>query len=663
MPDPCFPGSLAPAPLSYFTATVSVILAIITTVGNCLIIVATIKDPHGKLRSSFAFFLANMALSDLIVGLIAMPVSVMFHYLEAKRLINMTYVYIVHMTYFISLSASLFSMAALCFDRYYAFISLSTAGRQITRRRCIIISIAVWVFAIAFTGLYFIFGYVTLVTIYIHLSFVCIFGITLLTYLKIMRSMKKTSEIINKKRLLDILPNVPLNLRNIEEMTAKGENGKENGKKLSRNLPKEKSVSNARGNITDASKKIGALIEQDKKNISRKKENFKKANLNNKQDNQEERYTKVDDSEVRNLKIKDINKSKGQQRKETAKPWSDTVKQSKIVMRERRLTSVFLTMLVTFLSSYFPALVSAYFLQLCLSCSCDTRHVFRDIAFLMLPTGSALNAVICILKMSSIKEAVKIIFRLKRSYFYSFNSSQAWQESKLRSPIWYRNSPKDRKQPSAATLDIQRRRCSDSMLFDIQKDKQLTSYRHDRRRKSEFCLLDVSQKKSPSKLDNRSPKDILKKRIRASTILRNGDAPKGIDFKNLRSVDINDFVNEAYTKQETAAAQSPKDGADKMAIENQNESFSIPVPILYRTSEKNVADEEVLQAIDALGDTDSNLIDNFSNLGSKNNECTSDSSAQTCCTIATKASLGHSNAVFKEDDNKNYELPALSKAT
>ena len=190
MVDPCFPGSTPPAVLSYFSSAVSLCLSLIITIGNASIILTVAKDPLKKLRTPFAFFLANAAISDVAVGAIAMPVSVIFHYKEAQREINTAFVYILHLSYFISATASLASIAAMAIDRHKTLVSMRVSRRKLPLRYCVTVSILVWAVAFGFSGFYFLTGFVTLAFIYVNIAVVSTIGITLVTYFKVIRKMR-----------------------------------------------------------------------------------------------------------------------------------------------------------------------------------------------------------------------------------------------------------------------------------------------------------------------------------------------------------------------------------------------------------------------------------------------------------------------------------------
>ena len=300
MPDHCFFSVDPPVQLSYFTSLISILLAITTTTGNFLIILAVIRDPQRNLRTPFAYFLTNLTLSDFVVGILAMPVSVVFHYQEAKRQMDPNFPYILHLTYFVSASASLFSMAAMCIDRYHAFISLTTNHRRLTSLRCIVISIFTWLLAGAFSSFYFLTGYVTLLMIYVHVSLITCFGITLLTYLKIVKRMQSISVYLAPE--------------------------------------------------TDGSRVQNKIARKKNKNI----------------------------------------------------------------LREKKVTKAFVTILVTAVCTYAPSVIFIYILQFCLSCSCESRHVLRDLAYLLVSASSATNPIVCIVRLSSIRRAIRGSFSCRR---------------------------------------------------------------------------------------------------------------------------------------------------------------------------------------------------------------------------------------------------------
>lgn len=147
----------APYSLSCTTATVSAILCLVTIPGNLLICIAMIKDPHKELNSPFNYFVINLAIADLTVGLVTEPAFIIFHIREALKYPVVERIWLVHLLYFIACTASLFSLSALTIDRYLTITSLQK--RTPNRTKIIMCLIVIWVASFSFPCLYFITGF------------------------------------------------------------------------------------------------------------------------------------------------------------------------------------------------------------------------------------------------------------------------------------------------------------------------------------------------------------------------------------------------------------------------------------------------------------------------------------------------------------------------
>ena len=111
-------NSTAPPTLSFFSSAVSSLLMLITVPGNLLICLAVAKDPYKTLRSPFNLFLLNISAADLVVGLLVLPLSIAFHFLEGIGIMFAPLIKSLHLSFFISCSASVLGIAALSLDRY-----------------------------------------------------------------------------------------------------------------------------------------------------------------------------------------------------------------------------------------------------------------------------------------------------------------------------------------------------------------------------------------------------------------------------------------------------------------------------------------------------------------------------------------------------------------
>ncbi len=183
----------APKALSIFTASMSGILSLITICGNVAICLAVYIDPYGKLRTPFMYLLVNLAVSDLIVGCVAMPISIATHTMEAVGTKKRVHVHTILVAYFISSTASLLSFAALCIDRYFAVMRPFVYRRNAKPLRCVLTIVTIWLISLSLPMLYFVTGYATYLMIFAHTSVISCVVILIFTYFKIFRILKAQS--------------------------------------------------------------------------------------------------------------------------------------------------------------------------------------------------------------------------------------------------------------------------------------------------------------------------------------------------------------------------------------------------------------------------------------------------------------------------------------
>ncbi|KAJ7392328.1 hypothetical protein OS493_011986 [Desmophyllum pertusum] len=120
---PCINQTIPPSYISFTSASISVALSLFTIAGNILVVLAIFVDPNKDLKSPFNYFVANLAISDLVVGFVVDPMSVAFHVSEGVAKEYPAALVYIHMPYFISCTASVLSLAALTVDRCLAITS------------------------------------------------------------------------------------------------------------------------------------------------------------------------------------------------------------------------------------------------------------------------------------------------------------------------------------------------------------------------------------------------------------------------------------------------------------------------------------------------------------------------------------------------------------
>ena len=81
---------------------------------------------------------------------------------------------------------------------------------------------------------------------------------------------------------------------------------------------------------------------------------------------------------------------------------------------ERKVTKMFLVVLVALLCCYGPSTIFIYAMSFCESCSCTTLHWFRDLQFLFAIMNSSVNFFCYALRSPRFRNAFAYILRMKR---------------------------------------------------------------------------------------------------------------------------------------------------------------------------------------------------------------------------------------------------------
>lgn len=81
---------------------------------------------------------------------------------------------------------------------------------------------------------------------------------------------------------------------------------------------------------------------------------------------------------------------------------------------ERKVTKMFLCVLVALLCCYGPSTIFIYIMSFCESCDCTSLHWFRDLQFLFVIANSSVNFFCYALRSRRFRNAFWYIFRMKR---------------------------------------------------------------------------------------------------------------------------------------------------------------------------------------------------------------------------------------------------------
>ena len=203
----------APDGLSYFTGTISIILMLINIPGNLLVILAVALDPNKNLRNPFNFLVTNLAVADLIVGLITDPLSIHIHFKEGRNQnISDDEIKAIHMSYFISCTASVLSIVLLAIDRYVALVYPMQHRTIMGKPRLCIAVASVWIISIALPCVYFEVGYIRYAFIFANSAVIIALIITIFTYTRLIMKFRQANLSTSESNISDFPPSTPTTL-------------------------------------------------------------------------------------------------------------------------------------------------------------------------------------------------------------------------------------------------------------------------------------------------------------------------------------------------------------------------------------------------------------------------------------------------------------------
>ena len=196
-----------PVLLSYYSSVIGVLISLVTVTGNFLIFLTFVKDPLKQLRTPFMFLLVNSAVSDFLVGLISMPVATYAHILEIfRKESKFTEARIIgHLQFYVFLSYSTLSFAALSLERYLAVNTPIIYRQKVTIKKCLYISALIWVLSISIPTLYLKVGHRNFHLIFVHYSLTVTLGVLAFTFYRVRKRLRSTKRNLNRINRIQVL--------------------------------------------------------------------------------------------------------------------------------------------------------------------------------------------------------------------------------------------------------------------------------------------------------------------------------------------------------------------------------------------------------------------------------------------------------------------------
>ena len=359
----------APAELSFVTATISIILILTNIPGNVRIILAVVFDPHRNLRTPFNWLVVNLATAELVVGCITQPISAYYHIKEGLNMQTfLTEVKTHHMTYFISCTASIFSLTSLAVERYLAVRKPNTYRTNVTNKRIVSTIVIIWLISLSLSHIYLYIGYSTYGFIFASTSIVVAVLIICITYALIRRKFNE----IGIKSAKNGTTDAQLSLS--EAVINKS--SRDHRTKVTTNIDSE--------SIIIPNSELAKSSPEDVESAS---------------------------AGTNHIQIESRNQFHNA---------NSTLNTSNAILTRRQLleakvTEMFLTVLIALLCCYGPSTIVTYFVNFCESCSCSTLHWFRDIHFLFTIANSSVNFFCYAWKSTKFRNAFAKFLRMDRT--------------------------------------------------------------------------------------------------------------------------------------------------------------------------------------------------------------------------------------------------------
>ncbi|EDO31326.1 predicted protein [Nematostella vectensis] len=126
-------------------AILFIVFGLFTVVGNIMVCAVFIRDPGRNLRRISNYFVVNLALADILVGVTVEPINAASYWLNRNDILFAYYIFAV-----LSCVCSIVNICALMVDRYIAVSRAFRYRTIVTSFRVRISLVAIWAFALHF---------------------------------------------------------------------------------------------------------------------------------------------------------------------------------------------------------------------------------------------------------------------------------------------------------------------------------------------------------------------------------------------------------------------------------------------------------------------------------------------------------------------------------
>ena len=123
------------------------LFAIVTIFGNCLVIVAVLRERH--LRSSTNYLIVSLAVADLVIGAVVMPFAITLEVMQQRWMFGRDWCDVWHSFDVLASTASILNLSGIALDRYLAITNAIKYPQRMTTQRIVIVIAVVWIMSAA----------------------------------------------------------------------------------------------------------------------------------------------------------------------------------------------------------------------------------------------------------------------------------------------------------------------------------------------------------------------------------------------------------------------------------------------------------------------------------------------------------------------------------
>ena len=370
---------------------------ILTIPLNAVIVYCLIKERKQKYKSLFYKLVLNIAICDLLTGLIADPIAIETFIKEAiKMKVALVEVYLIHLSLFITDAVALLTLSILSVERIVAIMLPVKHHKGVKRSIENGLIISAWILGSALVSPYFQLGFIRQLFVFSTVNIV----VTVL-------SLVVTALTYNYKMKTKISTHSTATLSQSTDHLSVQFNGQRPESDADMANPNDTTSSTL--NIRVISVQFNDQQQSDRDDMSNLNEtkvvDFTESKSPSMTANQEER----DSGEHTPTTTEHTPATT--ERRTSVTGTNHNLHTNENKKNQHKATRTFILMLCVFIATYLPTTFTMLYMNVCTECNCLVIHIMRDVSALSILSSSVLRPLNFILTLKHLRSSVFQIFQ------------------------------------------------------------------------------------------------------------------------------------------------------------------------------------------------------------------------------------------------------------